>query len=222
MKIDPLSLTVRDLCDGWTEHLVTGGLEMTCNRISIKIVLAPMLFAIAGTGWSDTNLISNARTLLDNAYVNIPPQYMESGVLQECIDELYKVPSYAVFANAVTNDWREILANLNEVATNEVERLLIIGVGLHYDEDFYLDFSSVLCDMHTNGVITAEELLFGRASHRYDLNSCMIRRYQEPKVIELVNKYKTANPQQADYWDGVLSGAAYTNYLEEVEAGLWQ
>ena len=187
-----------------------------------KLLVATLLGAGVCLAWADTNLLSRIRSQFDNVYANMPSQDMIYGVLEESIDELYKEPAYASFADAVTNNWRDVLANIGQVATNDVERLLIIGVGLQYDEDFYLDYCSVLCDMHANGAITAREFLNGRASHRYDLNSCLIRRYQEPKVIELIGKYKAAQPSRTNYWNSVLSGAAYTNYLEEVEAGLWQ
>ena len=205
------------------ERLATGGTEMKNIDTAIKLAFVALLCVVADKApAANTNIASTIRAQFDNVYANMPPQYMMHGVLVENIDELYKESAYSSFADSVTNDWREILANLGQIATNEVERLLIIGVGLHYDEDFYLDYCSVLCDMHTNGLITAEELLNGRASHRYDLNSSLIRRYQEPKVIEIVNKLKLAMPQQTNYWNSVLSGAAYTNYLEEVAAGLWQ
>ena len=195
---------------------------MKSSKRAVKLSVVAMLGVVARLAWADANVASTIRAQFDNVYANMPSRYLIYGVAEENIDELYREPAYASFADAVTNNWREVLANLGQVATNNLERLLIIGVGLHYDEDFYLDYCSVLCDMHTNGVITADELLNGQASHRYDLNSCLIRRYQEPKVIELIDKCKAAMPDQTNYWDNVLSGAAYTNYLEEVEAGLWQ
>ena len=132
------------------------------------------------------------------------------------------VPTYAGFAASVSNCWREMLENFEVIATNNLERLLVLGVGKQYSEDFYIDYMGVLSDMRTNSIITAKELAWAQASTRYDLMSCLIRRYKEPKVIELVNKYKTSMPASSNRWNDILSGVAYTNYLEEVEAGLWQ
>ena len=181
-----------------------------------------MVCALAICAGAETDPATRIRMQFDNIHDKLPAKYLVYGVLEETIDELYKEPTYAVFADVVTNDWAFALANLGQIATNDVERLLILGVGLHYDENFYLDFFSTLCDMRTNGLITAEEFISGWASHRHDLNSCLIRRYQEPKVVELVNKLKIAMPQQESRWNDILSGAAYTNYLEEVAIGLWQ
>ena len=129
---------------------------------------------------------------------------------------------YRAFSTVVSNDWAEVLALLPNVATNDLERLFVLGVGKQYDEDFYVDYMGVLSDMKTNSLITAKEFNWARASTRYDLMSCLIRRYQEPKVIGLVNKYKISLPAHTNLWNSILSGAAYTNYLEEVEIGLWQ
>ena len=187
-----------------------------------KTMCAVMVCALAICAGAETDPATRIRMQFDNIHDKLPAKYLVYGVLEETIDELYKEPTYAVFADVVTNDWAFALANLGQIATNDVERLLILGVGLHYDENFYLDFFSTLCDMRTNGLITAEEFISGWASHRHDLNSCLIRRYQEPKVVELVNKLKIAMPQQESRWNDILSGAAYTNYLEEVAIGLWQ
>ena len=46
------------------------------------------------------------------------------------------------------------------------------------------------------------------------------RRYKKPKVISLVNSMKKIFPQQR-FWDKVLSGERYTNYLHEAAAGQW-
>ena len=132
------------------------------------------------------------------------------------------VPAYAGFASSISNCWREVLENFEVIATNRLERLLVLGVGKQYSEDFYIDYMGVLSDMRTNSIITAKELEWAQASTRYDLMSCLIRRYHEPKVIDLVNKYKISMPTSSNRWNNILSGAAYTNYLEEVAAGLWQ
>ena len=137
----------------------------------------------------------------------------------ECIKE---TPDYRAFASVVSNDWTLALEHLNELATNNLERLLILGVGKTYDEDFYIEYMSVLASMTTNNLLLAKEFSWARASTRFDLQSCLFRRHQEPKVIELIDKYKAVQPGRTNYWNRVLSGEAYTNYLEEVESGLWQ
>lgn len=137
----------------------------------------------------------------------------------ECLN---KTVVYASLADAISNDWREVLGHFSEVATNNLERLFVLGVGKQYGEDFYIDYMDALSDMATNNLITAKELEWAKATTRYDLMSCLYRHYQDPRVITLVNKYKVALPLQTNHWNDILSGVAYTNYLEEAAAGLWQ
>ena len=127
---------------------------------------------------------------------------------------------YKTFAIAVSNDWRTVLSNMNSIATNSAERLLILGTGRVFDENRYIDYLDVLATMRTNGVISAAELKWFEATSRYDQMSCIIRRYRQSNVSNLVEKLKIALPR-TNYWDDILSGAAYTNYLEEARAGLW-
>lgn len=130
--------------------------------------------------------------------------------------------AYRSFSAIVSNDWATTLSSMSVIATNNLERLFVLGVGKQYGEDFYIDYMGALADMATNSLITTRELEWAKATTRYDLMSCLYRRYREPKVIELVNKYKVVFPQRTNRWDAILSGAAYTNYLEEVAVGLWQ
>ena len=109
-------------------------------------------------------------------------------------------------------------AYIRYIATNDSERLLILGVGTHYTEDFYLGFVDVLCDMRTNNAITVRELHDAMASHRADIDSCLARRYQETNVVALLNKLKIADGDSAG-WDYYLSGMAYTNYIDMAGSG---
>ena len=171
-----------------------------------------------------SDVLAEVRAGLDEICTKTPARDLRYGIVEEqiCFDSFHRSPAYVRLANAVSNDWQTVLANLSQTATNNVERLFVLCVSLQYDENFYLDFCSTLCDMRANNAITARELESAMASRRYDIDTCLIRRYQEPKVVALVNKLKIAMPQQESRWNDILSGAAYTNYLEEVAIGLWQ
>ena len=126
--------------------------------------------------------------------------------------------TYRRFAASVSNEWRQVLLNLPLVATNNSQRLYVFGVAKQYDEDFFIDFINEMAQMRTNSMVTAFELEWTYANTRTDLGTCMIRRYQEPKIIQTVNLLKLAMPI-SNYWDEVLSGVAYSNYLDRVSAG---
>ena len=186
-----------------------------------------MLAALVGCAClalnGDTNLTSSVRAAFDVLRSRVNPRELRYGFINEALnfnDGLSQTPHYLGFARVVSNNWRTVLANMNGIATNNVERLLLIGTGRVFDENCYIDYLDELATMKTNGVLTANELECFEASSRYDQMSCLTRRYREPRIRALVNKLKVAKPM-GGYWDDVLSGVAYTNYLQEVSAGLW-
>ncbi len=194
--------------------------ELLCKvRENAAAQCAP--FATCTTATNDVRHIRAALDSLD--YVCATNQW-NYRLVEEAMnfERIKESPDYRAFASVVSNDWTLALEHLDELATNDLERLLILGVGKTYDEDFYIEHMGALASMVTNNLVLAEEFSWARASTRFDLQSCLIRRYQEPKVIALIDKYKAVQPDRTNYWDSVLSGVAYTNYLEEVKAGLWQ
>lgn len=128
--------------------------------------------------------------------------------------------SYRALASTVSNNWRNVLANLSLCATNQFERLLVLGVRDRFGADFYMDFMDELVTMKTNGLITAKEFSWARSTEDPELERYLDRRYRTPEVRALVERFKVAEPMN-DAWDDILSGVAYTNYLDEVAAGMW-
>ena len=192
--------------------------------MKIAVLIAVGMFAPFITCATVTNDVSRIRAALNALDSVCATNQWNYWLVEEAMnfEWIKDVSDYRAFAAVVSNNWTLALEHLNELATNDLERLLILGVGKTYDEDFYIEYMSALASMTTNNLVLAKEFSWARASTRFDLQSCLFRRYQEPKVIELIGKYKAAQPDRTNYWNSVLSGAAYTNYLEEVEAGLWQ
>ena len=203
---------------------VIGGTTMLIRTKGNTLAICTAAIVLAATA-TETNIAESVRAQLQAAKSDIPAESLRVAVIGEALnfaDFGSKYLSYRTFASYVSNDWQNVLGNFGVIATNTVDRLLILGVAEQYDEDFYIDCMGMLSDMATNGVISAMELQWVGWSYRPELRSCLCRRYQEPKVIELVNKYKVSMPQHVNHWNDILSGVAYTNYLEEAEIGLWQ
>lgn len=190
---------------------------------NIKFIFIVVFTTVSCTVDASTGIVSRIRQRLSSARVGIPTDFLDGRVLDEALnfEDFGKYDSYSQFSKYVSNNWQAVLANFGSISTNSVDRFLLLGVGKQFSERFYIDFISELCVLQTNNVITARELDWARASTRYDLNSCIIRRYRETDVISLVNSLKKINPARSSYWDDILSGKRYTNYLHEVEAGLW-
>lgn len=128
--------------------------------------------------------------------------------------------SYRALVTTVSNNWRNVLASLSLCATNQFERLLVLGARDRFGADFYMDFMDELVTMKTNGLISAKEFSWARSTEEPELERYLDRKYRTPRVRALVERFKVAEPMNDD-WDDVLSGVAYTNYLNEVEAGMW-
>ena len=109
---------------------------------------------------SSTGIICQVHQKLITAKSGIPNDYLDKHVLDEVLnfEGFGKYQSYFQFSNYVSNDFRNIISKFNHVATNEVDRFLLLGVGKQFDEDFYIDFLTELCVLQTNNIITAREL----------------------------------------------------------------
>ena len=159
-----------------------------------------------------------------NQFTNQVPDkdWMDYFTLSESLNfDLYlRRPSYQTFACTISNNWQDALSSFLSIGTNETKRLAVLGVGKSFDDNFYIAYCNALADLQQRGFITIQELRWSLASSFTNLDTCLIRRYQEPQVTNLVVKLKEIFPNNSQ-WEDVLSGASYTNYLEEVEAGLW-
>lgn len=189
-----------------------------------KIVMFFVILSLAVLLCADTNSLHVVRQRLDTVMSYCASNRLDYCSMDEAMNfEWFQTNGvYNSFSVTISNDLANVLAKFSEIATNSLERLLVLGVGKHFDEDFYIAFIDALSGMRTNKVISAREFSWAQTSARFDLMSCFIRRYQEPRVRVVIEKLSVAEPNHSNHWNKVLSGVAYTNYLEEVEIGLWQ
>lgn len=186
------------------------GVKMNC-LISLAIGLFS-IFAAYGDGFD-----VEYRIALDQAFSETPGILRKAGVLREtpsAFDKLSQSSGYRNFAGIVSNRWEYVVTNLSELATNQWERLVTIGVGKTYDEDFYLSACTRLADLEQAGSITSKELLFMLSSSRTNIDMCVVSRYREPAVTNLVEKLRRVIPCDT-YWDSVLSGEAYHDRISK-------
>ena len=143
----------------------------------------------------------------------------EDGILDSGISFATNA-EYRSLAVVVSNDWRNVLANINMCATNQLERLLILGVRDQFDVGFYLDFLDTAVNMKTNNVISSRELEWVRRTNHPEMERYLVRHYSDLRVREVVLHLQVAEPSRM-LWGRILSGEAYTNYLDQVEVGMW-
>lgn len=179
------------------------------------VMLVASVFSLARA-----DVISDVRAGIAQVIEELPVRRRHVGVLWNYDIVFATNSSYCALAAMVSNNWRVVLENLDRCATNQYERLLLLGTRDRFGADYYMDFMDALVDIRTNGQITAEEFSWTESTEVAGLERLLERDYCLPRVRALVGRFKIAEPNNS-YWDEVLSGVAYSNYLGEVEAGVW-
>ena len=129
---------------------------------------------------------------------------------------------YVLLSTLVSNDYKNVFANVGAVATNDVERLLVFGAGWQFGEAFYLDCLDELVDLGMRGKVSTNEIYWYRTgSWQSKLINCLRVRYKEPRITNIIHKLMRLEPNRKAYYEQILSGESYTNYLHEMEARLW-
>lgn len=193
--------------------------------MNVRTVVCAALCAIGiglgGLVAEDSATMVNAK--LSQLKAEIPRRMLEDGLsIHESLnfDQFATNRAYRAFAASISNEWRTVLVDFRRLGTNETDRLAVLGVGKCFDENFFIAYCKSVADLQAKGMVSERELEWALASGRTDLDTCLLRRYAEPEVKSLVLKLKSAFPKNGG-WDGILTGRAYTNYVEEVEAGVW-
>jgi len=166
-------------------------------------------------------LTSSVRSALD-AYTN---SVRRTAVRVETIRNVgvanIQGEAYRALCCMISNDVEAIFRQMPEITTNAAERLVLMSTALQGDENGYLDAYVVLADLAVSNQVSGAELEWFGSPERTDLSNCIRCRYRESRVTNLVCKI-TQVTGNTNWCNSVISGASYTNYLEEVAAGLWQ
>ena len=115
-----------------------------------------ILFAFCACCRAD--VVSDIRHALDHVTCeldrkrNVVGQFFEYGI--GCSTN----GSYRMLSAAVSNEWESVLGNLSSCATNQIERLLVLGVRDQFGEDFYLDYLDGVFNLWLRGEVTNEEM----------------------------------------------------------------
>ena len=157
--------------------------------------------------------IGSLERRLSCAQKNVP-------VILDCGISFATNGEYGALTRCVSNDWQNVLGNLDRCASNQFQRLMVLSVRDRFGADFYIDFMGKLVDLRTNGVLSAEELDWAMYTTEPELENYFERKYRNQRVRTLAVRIRAAS-NHTNYWDRVLSGLAYTNYIDEVETGLW-
>jgi len=128
---------------------------------------------------------------------------------------------YQELCRAVSNETDSVFRNMSQITTNAAERLVLMSTGWQYSEDYYLNVYDILADMAMSNLVTRAELEWYGMPDRNDLSNCIRCRYREPRVMNLAHSIYVVTAD-TNWYQSVVSGISYTNYLEEVSAGIWE
>ena len=162
-----------------------------------------------------SNAVSVVRMKIDNCVASLPndgrgdPSYMrEFGIPGEV-----RIPENEL-GLTVSNNIDVAYVNFSILATNLVERRLLLASAWRLGDDFYLDCLSRNVDLAVAGVITADDLEWYMRGHRTRrLTYMLAAQYDRPGVSNLVLRLMSYTGETNKY-EKVLSGEAKTEYLE--------
>lgn len=116
--------------------------------------------------------------------------------------------AYPQMAEVVSNNFKYVYENFSNMATNAIQRLIILSAGWAYDEDYYIESYSKILDLAIAGQITKQEFRWfecaGGPTRTSAILSC---RYKDAKVRDIISRYQeySGNTNRCEY---ILSGRA--------------
>lgn len=114
----------------------------------------------------------------------------------------------------------DVLSHFDAYATNQTERLLILSVRDQLDDRFYVSFCNRVVDLAAKGVISRDELLWTVFPVSSEYERYLVRSYRDPATRLLLEKLQRVDGASGEYYQDVLSGKAYEEYVKQVESGL--
>ena len=119
-----------------------------------------------------------------------------------------KNPSYGKMADVVSNRFGSVAVRFSDIATNDIQRLMLLSCGWAYDERYYIDYYHLVADLAIKGDITAKDLRWYAVGHRSNkFLDLVARRYGEPRVAQLVDKICQVSPDAKNI-DAFRNGTA--------------
>lgn len=155
------------------------------RRLLLVVMMAFALWAMA-----TDSCVSEIQAAMDATVNDLPhgkrswPEY-----LREFGFKYDKNPSYGKMAGIVSNNLTWVGAHFSEIATNDIQRLMLLSCGWAYGESYYVDYYHLVADMTIKGFLTERDLRWYAVGHRSNKFLGLVeRRYDEPRVSQLIDK----------------------------------
>ena len=161
-----------------------------------------------------TNVVANVRAMLQACASALPEGDGRQSALREFGLPQHVKPTLDALALAVSNNAELVCANIGYIATNSVERMLLLSAGWRLGEEFYLQSLSTNIDLAASGVISPNELKWFMEGHRSRrLGYVLEMRYDQPGVSNIVQRLQ-AFTGDTNRCEKILSGEGKAECLE--------
>ena len=188
--------------------------NVTVRKCVVALFVASLSYFALCDGVT-SNILLSVRIKVDNCVAALPddgrgdPSYMrEFGMPGEL-----KLPENEL-GISVSNNIDVVYTNFSILATNLVERRLLLASTWRLGDDFYLDCLSRNVDLAIAGVITSDDLEWYMRGHRTRRLGYMLEaHYDKPGVSNIVLRLM-AYTGETNKYEKVLSGEAKVEYLE--------
>ena len=147
----------------------------------------------------------------------------ELNMLGGVFDLRFSPERYQPLATSISNSWQTVLPMMNSIASNRIERLLLMNTGWWNGESSYCGYMSMLSDLVASNQLDIVELkAFEKAAwNRPGVATSLSRRHSEVEVVNIVDKMRNVG-FDTNYCSRIISGEIYSNYVNQVEDGLWR
>ena len=187
-------------------------------KVNSKPVLVPLLAALVLSLFAQdrqSNGVSVVRAKLQECVAALPdgnrgtPEYMMefgmAGAVRSLTQEL---------GTEVSNCVDAVYRDFPSVATNAIERRILLASAWRLGDDYYLDSLSRNVDLAIAGAITADDLQWFMKGHRTRrLTYILAAQYDRPGVSNIVHRL-LAYTGETNKYEKVFSGEAKLEYIE--------
>lgn len=181
------------------------------KKIIVIIMLSHIAFSHVATG--ETGLIYQVQSALRQAEYAVPEQRRKLGYFTEDYhhnqDGWQCAPEFVQLQELVSGNWREVLDNIVEITgDSKIQQVILCASFFSLPQEDFFHCLNRIADLCLSDDMPNWAFLWAIGAyemattpmHRFSLN------YDNPVVIEVLEKTKIIQPSKSEWCDAVLSG----------------
>jgi len=194
------------------------------KRMIITLAIA-LQIAHGNVSANETGVVHQVRHLLAQVESS-RPSFRHAGVVLDNYRAVMETPEYTRLTELVSENWEEILKNTGEIAGSSETHQVILFISFSSlpQEDIYQCLNTI-ADLCLSGVIS--ERMFYWILNFYwadtPTGKALALNYDNPVVVDFLQKAKVIQPKMSDVYDSYLSGAKKKKVIAEMAGKLtWE